>query len=506
MPISNADRLKIEAIGAIIDERCALNLTWTAKQAEANAAIEAIRADAAEWVCTKCRETLAYAVNLPEPPKCKTVVDGVPCDGSAEVVGAIPKVLFGGSMGGGKSYWGCQRGIEASEKHPGSRGYMCRKEAVTFNKTTLITLMDPHPVGLDVLNRPGWTHAISKQYFLHENGSRIDYGGLSTGEDINKVKSMLLSWAFIDEASDVPSKSAHMLESRVGRIAQVAGTEWVGYASNPEPCWLEPDFVNAHKDRARVFIQSLPTDNEYLQPSYIPNLRKTWADTPEYIEAYLYGNWGAVGLGDAVFTPTVIDVAMKREGDAVRGTDKPIEWGVDVARFGEDKTVVYSRHGLTATRMAKWHRQDTRETSDKLMAVYKALPTSLRPSAIKVDDIGVGGAVTDNLRAAGLPVMPVDVGRTATESDKFANRKAEITWHLRKVLEDGGTKLPQDEMLRTEMTSIKWKVKSGRIAIESKDDIKERIGHSPDDADALILCFATDPKPLFGTFDKPEGW
>ena len=96
-------------------------------------------------------------------------------------------------------------------------------------------------------------------------------------------------------------------------------------------------------------------------------------------------------------------------------------------------------------------KQDTRETSDKLAALFRA--SSHPPSAICVDDIGVGGGVTDNLKAAGLPVRPINVGEAADDSDKFANKRAELTWNLRSTLEDGGG-LPDDERVRSELSAF----------------------------------------------------
>jgi hypothetical protein len=86
-------------------------------------------------------------------------------------------------------------------------------------------------------------------------------------------------------------------------------------------------------------------------------------------------------------------------------------------------------------------------------------------------------------------VVGVNVGESARESDKFANKRAELTWHLRVVLEDGGC-LPESETLRSELTALRYLVRSGRLAIESKDEAKKRLGRSPDHADALVLAFA----------------
>jgi phage terminase large subunit len=399
----------------------------------------------------------------------------------------VPKVLYGGARGGGKSYLGCRRAIELAEEHPGIRGYLCRAEAVTFKRTTLVTLLDK----VEVLSRPGWSIRTSDQYLLHANGSRLDYGGLASNEDRDKLKSMELTFGFVDEASDVDPASARMLEGSCRRQPAFAELSFVLYASNPEPCWLQSDFIDDVKP-GRAYVPALPADNPYLDPLYVEHLRETYAELPEMLDAYVNGSWGAIGSSDKVFPAALVAAAMKRECEP--GT--PVQWGVDVARFGDDHTVVYERRGLATPRLVEeWTKQDTRTTSDKLIALYGAADP--KPAAIAIDDIGVGGGVTDNLRAAHLPVRPINVGEAARESGKYANKRAELAMHLRSVLEGGGC-LPQDEQLRSELTACRYYVRSGHIALEGKDELKKRLGRSPDHADAVILAFAplrTGPTP-----------
>ena len=384
-------------------------------------------------------------------------------------------------MGGGKSFFGCRYSVQLAEDNPGVRGYLCRAEAVTFKRTTLITMLDTEE-GVGILSRPGWTHRITDQCFIHANGSRLDYGGISSTEDRDKVKSMNLTFAFVDEASEVDQVSARLIEARCNRQVAFSPHAVTLYASNPEPCWLQSDFIDDPKP-GRRYVQSLPSDNTKLPEGYLAHLRETYADMPELLDAYLNGSWGAIGAQDKVFSAALVQASMART--VAFGTT--CEWGIDVARMGDDKTKVYERRGMVARKVTEWAKQDTRTTSDKIVALYRA--AAVKPTRVKVDDIGVGGGVTDNLKAAGLPVVGVNVGERADEADKFANKRAELAWHLRVLMEDGAA-LPQDEALRSELTAFRYFVRSGRIVIESKEDLKKRLGRSPDDADALILAFA----------------
>jgi hypothetical protein len=391
----------------------------------------------------------------------------------------VPKVLYGGARGGGKSYLGCRYAVELAEKHPGIRGYLCRAEAATFKRTTLVTLLDN--VGL--LGRRGWSIHTSDQYLMHDNGSRLDFGGLAGNEDRDKLKSMELTFGFVDEASDVDPISARTLEASCRRQPVFADLSFVLYTSNPEPCWLQADFIDLPTP-GRAYVPALPADNPYLDPHYVEHLQETYAGMPELIEAYLHGSWGAIGSLDTVFPPALLAMACRSEGEETAER----QWGVDVARFGDDHTVVWERVGTTRARMlACWAKQDTRTTSDKIALLYGA--AERKPRTIAVDDIGVGGGVTDNLRAAGLPARGVNVGEAAKASGKFTNKRAELAWHLRTVLEAGGA-LPDDVSLRTELAAIKWFVRGGKITVIPKDEIKRSLGRSPDLADALILAYA----------------
>jgi hypothetical protein len=113
-----------------------------------------------------------------------------------------------------------------------------------------------------------------------------------------------------------------------------------------------------------------------------------------------------------------------------------------------------------------------------------------------VDIIGVGAGVYDRLREMGYTVVPFQGSERAYRPDKFKNRRAEMWWGFRVGLENGIIDLdPDDEDLHSQLQSVKWMVdSSGRIQIESKDDVRDRGLPSPDKADAAIYsCVQTPP-------------
>lgn len=172
--------------------------------------------------------------------------------------------------------------------------------------------------------------------------------------------------------------------------------------------------------------------------------------------------------------------AMERQVDDVGA----VEIGVDVARFGADRTVFRKRKGMKSTETKEYTKLRTTEICDKLELFANHDKTVL----IKVDDTGVGGGVTDEMIRRGYHVMPINFGAQATDPDKYPNLISEAWFYLASIIDQ--VEVEMDSDLLMELTSRLWKMDSrGRRGVESKDDYKKRGYRSPDKADALILCF-----------------
>ncbi|MEO5859165.1 MAG: hypothetical protein ABIR33_09480 [Pyrinomonadaceae bacterium] len=167
----------------------------------------------------------------------------------------------------------------------------------------------------------------------------------------------------------------------------------------------------------------------------------------------------------------------------------PQALGVDVARFGSDETVEieFFAGGVIGVPRSTLG-QNTMVTAGKIkasLALKKA-----------VDDAGVGGGVTDRLREQKVSVLAYNAGERAVESDRFLNRRAETWWMIREALKKNEISLPPDNKLAADLTNIKFTYTSrGQIKLESKDDIKKRLGRSPDRGDALAILLAAVHQP-----------
>lgn len=162
--------------------------------------------------------------------------------------------------------------------------------------------------------------------------------------------------------------------------------------------------------------------------------------------------------------------------------------GVDVARFGDDRTVVLYRNGASLLKddIKTWRGLDLMQTAARVAEII----TARKPDAVFVDDVGVGGGVTDRLRQLGFQVIGVNAGSRAFNPDRFINRRAEMWFKMRDWVRDTGS-LPHDDLLVSDLTAPSYSYDhSNRIRLESKEDMKKRGLPSPDMGDALALTFA----------------
>jgi hypothetical protein len=176
-----------------------------------------------------------------------------------------------------------------------------------------------------------------------------------------------------------------------------------------------------------------------------------------------------------------------------------LEIGVDVARFGDDETIIAPRIGAMVPYIRHYSKNDTMVTAGwVLITAKKCMEQFGRPRCtVKIDDDGVGGGVTDRVREVvreeGLNITVVDChnGGKAVDSEHYENWGTEAWATVRDLLLSGDIQIPNDEDLIGQLSTRKYSVTSkGKVILESKKEMKKRGLRSPDRADALILAFA----------------
>ena len=414
----------------------------------------------------------------------------------------ITQILFGGAMGGGKSWIGCRlleeyanRIIERFNlkptKYPIQLGFLGRYRGVDFNDTTLET----------------WKRTIPDHYYIRpqdkeiiiEDKVKYAYGGLDSTEAVSKFSSAQFAVVFIDQAEECDRDKIAVLMSRF-RL-QINGEPLpykALFTANPKNCFLKDEFVLG-SDPKKIFIPALPKDNlENLPDTYIPSLKDAFKHRPELLLAYIEGSWDSLEGADIV----IKDIWIRDAANVVKtyiGRPKHV-FGVDVARFGDDLTVCYDMKDTDIVDEMIFGQKDTMYTAGRIHIWAQ----EKHPDLIGVDVIGLGAGVVDRLREMGDEVLEVNSAEKAEEDTKYYNLRAEMYWNTGRRFAEKDIKLTwkgesgEDKDLPRELSAASYTIRNGRILIEPTEKIKERLGRSPDKASAYLIGLHTLDHAVIG--------
>ena len=157
---------------------------------------------------------------------------------------------------------------------------------------------------------------------------------------------------------------------------------------------------------------------------------------------------------------------------------------VDVARFGDDRTVIMLRQGVKAGPFVEMQGASNQDVAARVALAVQRTGASI----VIIDADGVGGGVFDALQVAGVKCHAVHSAGKPMDP-RYYNRRAEMWSQLAEWVKDRGW-LPQDNMLMQDLMAPKYTIHKGKILIEEKEEIKRRLGRSPDRGDAAALSFA----------------
>ncbi len=190
---------------------------------------------------------------------------------------------------------------------------------------------------------------------------------------------------------------------------------------------------------------------------------------------------------DIIRTPHELAVVR----GAWQATPERLQIGVDPARYGDDLTVIYPRRGLRLFRPRALKYCDGQDVADEVMTCIEEYVVGVERPGVLIDAIGIGASAYDHLKhKSGIEVFAVNSGEGPTDGndDEFVNLRAEIGLGMRSWIRAGGGFEP-DQRLQDDLLAPKYFLDGvGRVQIESKKDLKKRIGRSPDHGDAAGLA------------------
>lgn len=224
-----------------------------------------------------------------------------------------------------------------------------------------------------------------------------------------------------------------------------------------------------------------------IPPAELQSLREEMSEN-EFRQEFLCDFNAAAD--DALIPIEVVRAAAGRHYPTEDYAQAPVVLGVDVARFGSDSSVIFRRQGLAAFEPIIIRGVDNMALADRVAVEI----SNHNPDAVFID-AGGGSGVIDRLRQMGFKVVEVPFGGRANRPDLYANRRMEMWAEMAAWLKAGGA-IPADAVLQADLCAPTYGFTSAGLRIlESKEKMKERIGRSPDEGDALALTFAAPVRP-----------
>ncbi len=300
----------------------------------------------------------------------------------------------------------------------------------------------------------------------------------------------------LDEAGGIPDAVAAAAEGGLANAAKESGREAkLLIAGNPTH--LEgPLYRACTSERALWWVKEISGDPD--DPGRAPRVSIEWAreqiqkygrESP-YVLVNVFGKFPPTS-SSALLGPDAVSAAMKRDVARAEYSQEAKVLGVDVARFGDDRTVLALRQGRVVFGPTILRNLDTMQ----VVGQVAMLADVERPTAIFVDQATFGAGVVDRLVQLKYPAIGVDFGGKPVQDLRFANRRAEMWWGLAEWVKAGG-RLPDVPELVSELTTPQYKFNAeNRLQLEKKAEIKKRTGVSPDIADAIALTFAAPVAP-----------
>ena len=393
-------------------------------------------------------------------------------------------LLYAGSLGAGKSYFLCGEVIKNAIKYPGNRIVIVRKELSVMRRTILVTFKKLCPP--EIIKRENQ----SSLTFELTNGSVIIFmeANISNDPNLNKIRGLEIGFFAIDEANEVAYEVYQVLKSRLRWI--LPNGEKPRYegrlTSNPEPCWLIPTFIQS-TNPDEVYIQALTTDNYDEDSEYVQNLKEAFKDSPNLLQRYLYADWSLVDtINQLIPSEAILKAYNKVE------TFETISMGIDVARYGDDRTVFTVLKNGNIELMETYPKTSITEIITRSIQLINNY--GINCCNVGIDSVGLGAGVVDGLKLQGFDVIELQGGARPEEMDcsetfKPYNLRSQMYYELRKDLINGEIGNLTNEGLKFELQAIKYEVYSDKtVKVVSKEAIKKLLGRSPDLADSLVYA------------------
>jgi phage terminase large subunit len=408
------------------------------------------------------------------------------------------EVFFGGGAGGGKSWLGCMWLLSCAYEYPETSYVLARAELKALKQSTLLTLFRIClKFGLHKDEDYSY-NSMNGEITFFEPNSHIYLRELKANPsdpEFDKLGSTEYTAGFIDEGSQTSYKGYTTLTSRLRyRLDEYGLVPKLLICSNPTKNFLHYEFFKPWREGKlapyRAMVQALVKDNKHIDSQYIEQLKRLpKADR----ERLLHGNWDYEDDPTKLFEFDALTDIFTRPGK--RWPEKFLI--SDIARFGKDNTTIFIFEGLRIIEANTYHGLATDETEAKIEE--KRQQHNIARSHCCADEDGVGGGVIDHLKGIygfinnSKAINPHE-GDPTKKPPNYANLKSQCYFYLADAIVRGDIgcytsidpKLKQ--MLIEDLEQVKRMPTDDKpLAIIPKDEMKEKLGRSPDLADTLAM-------------------
>ncbi|KPL08938.1 hypothetical protein AMJ85_07490, partial [candidate division BRC1 bacterium SM23_51] len=403
--------------------------------------------------------------------------------------GQYTRLLFGGAIRGGKTWCMLLLILALCRIYRGSRWAVVRKDLPTIKRNTLPSFERVKPEGFcGEVNRTDW-------FVDCNNGSRIIFFPETADRDPerNRWRGLEVNGFALEECNEIQEASFVKAIERAGSwvVGPKQPPPLILATCNPSLSWVKRRWYDPWRKGTLkppyMYLPSRVDDNPHLPQSYLDSLETLKETDAAAYDRFVCGNWESADEPDQLisydWTLAARDVE-RREGKRVLG--------VDVARYGDDDSVLCHKVGNAITELEYFHGLSL----ERLAAVVRSriIDGPIDARNVLIDAVGLGAGVVDILRSQGFRVTEVISGAKAIETRgdtfRFNNLRSQMWWTLREQLRLGQLCFEIDDpRLREDLTAPRYTVTGDRVVkVESKDEIKKRIGRSTDAADAVVYA------------------
>lgn len=416
---------------------------------------------------------------------------------------------------GGKSYLWVAWLWMMCQKYPWVRCFIGRRELSNLIKTTLNSYFkfgEDYQIPRNLMGK--WDKKYNIIKFI--NNSEIlllDCATQPSDPLFTRFGSLELTMGFIDESNEIEEQAITILKTRIGRhknreyslIPKLLET------FNPDQWHIKRRYWTPYKEHQlplyRKFIPSLVTDNKFVDPNYIEQLRNSDELTKQRL---LYGNFDWSSEAGKVFRYDEIYDLFRNNIDK----SDIMYISCDVARMGDDKTVIWMWRGLECFKIITYKENTVDEVINRLKELEEEY--KVHRNHIVIDSDGVGGGVADWLRGCinfvnNATPFKFEAERKQYVVKNYWNLKTQCYFKLKEQMERRLVRVNADWQAKDDLSweleniFIKQTDNDGKIYIESKEALRKRLNRSSDYADMLMMRMIFLVKDLEERVDTATG-